>query len=273
MASLSPAIADAALSRWPERAAAWIDALPRELADVCDSLSVTPTGRTFSARSAYVIEATTSTGARLILRSSPDPHATHQAAVLDQLARVDLAPPVHLVRHTRASTWTAMDAVAPGASLAEQEPSPSDLAAVTTMLRTLSTEAGPPSAPSIVPWLYARLTNPPADDQPPHRGPEPTAVRHAAIAILDQLADGVPATLCHADLSPPNVLHGRSQLWLIDPRGMNGEAAYDIAVLALKLSYDDLDTARALARSIALASENDPDRAAAWVSVADAATV
>ena len=73
MASLSPAIADTALSRWPERAAAWIDALPHELADVCDALSVTPTGRTFSARSAYVIEATTSTGARLILRMSRVP--------------------------------------------------------------------------------------------------------------------------------------------------------------------------------------------------------
>lgn len=51
-------LADAARSRWPERAAAWIDALPRESADVCDALS---------ARSACVIETTTSTGARVAL--------------------------------------------------------------------------------------------------------------------------------------------------------------------------------------------------------------
>ncbi|MBP2364824.1 Ser/Thr protein kinase RdoA (MazF antagonist) [Pseudonocardia parietis] len=87
------------------------------------------------------------------------------------------------------------------------------------MLRTLSTQAGPPSAPSIVPWLYACLTTHRPTISHYIEAPIPPAVRHAAIAVLDQLADGVPDTLCHADLSPPNVLHGRSRLWLIDPRG------------------------------------------------------
>lgn len=141
------------------------------------------------------------------------------------------------------------------------------------MLRTLADEVDVPSVPSIVPWLRARLTYPPADDQPPHRGPESAAVREAASVVLHELAADMLAGLCHADLSPPNVLHGNSRLWFIDPRGMNGEAAYDIAVLALKLSDDHLDTARALARSIALSSGTDPDRADAWVTVADAATV
>jgi streptomycin 6-kinase len=270
---LHPDIARAAHARWPDRAPVWAEALPVELAEVCAALSVTPTGVRFSARSAHVVEATTSAGARLILRSSPDPDAVHQAAVLDQLARVGLAPTVHLLRNTATSTWTAMDAVEPGTSLAEQEPRPRDLANVATMLRTLADEHGAPPVPSIAPWLRARLTDPPADDQPPHRGPEPAAVREAAIVILDELAADMPAGLCHADLSSPNVLHGRGRLWFIDPRGMNGDAAYDVAVLALKLSDDHLDTARALARSIALSSGTDPDRAEAWVTVADAATV
>lgn len=166
-----------------------------------------------------------------------------------------------------------MDAVEPGASLAQQGPRPRDLAGVAAMLRTLADEDGAPSVPSIVPWLRARLTDPPADDQPPHRGPEPAALRDSASVVLDQLATDITAGLCHADLSPPNVLHGHSRLWFIDPRGMNGEVAYDIAVLALKLSDDHLDTARALARSIALSSGVSPDRADAWVTVADAATV
>lgn len=273
MTPLHPDIARAAHARWPDRAPAWIEALPAELAAVCAALSVTPTGRTFSARSAHVVEATTSTGTRMILRSSPDPDAIHQAAVLDQLARAGLAPAVHLLRNTHTSTWTAMDAVKPGASLAEREPRPRDLAGVATMLRTLADEDGAPSVPSVVPWLRARLTTPPADDQPPHRGPEPAEVREAASLLLDQLATEMAVGLCHADLSPPNVLHGKSRLWFIDPRGMNGEAAYDIAVLALKLSDDHLDTARALARSIALSSGASPDRAQAWITVADAATV
>ena len=166
-----------------------------------------------------------------------------------------------------------MDAVEPGTSFAEQEPRPRDLAGAAAMLRILADKGGAPSVPSVVPWLRARLTDPPADDQPPHRGPEPAEVRESASVVLDQLATDIPAGLCHADLSPPNVLHGDSRLWFIDPRGMNGEAAYDIAVLALKLSDDHLDTARALARSIALSSGTDPDRADAWVTVGDAATV
>lgn len=273
MTPLHPDIAHAAHARWPDRAPAWIKALPVELAEVCAALSATPTGKTFSARSAHVVEATTSTGARLILRSSPDPGAVHQGAVLDLLARAGLAPVVHLLRNTATSTWTAMDAVEPGASLAQQGPRPRDLAGVAAMLRTLADEDGAPSVPSIVPWLRARLTDPPADDQPPHRGPEPAALRDSASVVLDQLATDITAGLCHADLSPPNVLHGHSRLWFIDPRGMNGEVAYDIAVLALKLSDDHLDTARALARSIALSSGVSPDRADAWVTVADAATV
>ncbi|WP_161992509.1 phosphotransferase [Pseudonocardia sp. EV170527-09] len=273
MTPLHPEVARAAHARWPDRAPAWIEALPVELTEVCAALSVTPTGTTFSARSALVVEATTSAGARVVLRSSPDPDAVHQAAVLEQLSRAGLAPAVHLLRNTPTSTWTALDAAEPGASFAEQEPRPRDLARVATMLRTLADEDGVPSVPSIVPWLRARLTYPPVDDQPPHRGPESAAVRDAASVVLDDLAGDMLARLCHADLSPPNVLHGRGRLWFIDPRGMNGEAAYDIAVLALKLCDDHLDAARALARSIALSSDTDPDRADAWVTVADAATV
>ena len=163
--------------------------------------------------------------------------------------------------------------ISPGISLAEQEPTPSQLAGVTAMMGVLRSGSGPASAPSIVPWLRARLTDPPADDQPPHRGPASEEQRRAGLDMLDQLANDLGRDLCHGDLSPPNVLHGGRRLWLIDPRGMNGEAAYDIAVLALKLSDDHLDTARALARSIALTSGADPDRAEAWVTVADAATV
>ncbi|MEU6698686.1 phosphotransferase [Pseudonocardia sp. NPDC046786] len=273
MTPLHPDVARAAHARWPDRAPAWIEALHVELAEVCAALSVNPTGTTFSARSAHVLEATTSTGARLILRSTPDPDAVHQAAVLDQLARAGLAPAVNLLRNTPTSTWIAMDAVEPGASFAEQEPRPRDLAGAAAMLRTLADEDDVPSVPSIVPWLRTRLTDPPADDQPPHRSPEPADVRKSASLVLDQLATGMAVGLCHADLSPPNVLHGRSRLWFIDPRGMNGEAAYDIAVLALKLSDDHLDTARSLARSIALSSRTDPERADAWVTVVDAATV
>ncbi|ANY07334.1 aminoglycoside phosphotransferase family protein [Pseudonocardia sp. HH130630-07] len=273
MTGLRPDVAHAATARWPDRARAWIDALPTELTDVCADLAVTPTGQIFRARFAHVVEATSVTGAHLVLRSSPDHDAVHQAAVLDRLACVDLAPAVHLVRQTQTSTWTAMDAVTPGTSLAEDEPNPADLEAVAIKLRTLLDQPGAPKAPSIIPWLRGRLIDPPIDNQPPHRGPAAPADRRAAIAVLDQLDNGASDRLCHADLSPPNVLRGHSRLWVIDPRGMNGEAAYDVAVLALKLSDDQFDTTRPHARSIAITSGADADRAEAWVTVVDAGTV
>ncbi|MFP5071583.1 phosphotransferase [Pseudonocardia nantongensis] len=274
MPSLNQAVADAARSRWPDRGTAWVAALPAELVEICQALAVTPTGRTFAARFAHVVEATTRNGAHLILRSSPDPDATHQAAVLEHLARIDLAPAVHLVRDTSTSTWTAMDVVSPGTALTHGNVSTDELSSVTPMLRILGTEtAGPPSAPSIVPWLRTRLTDPPTDDQPPHRSAEPEKVRHTAVAVLAQLATTAPTALCHGDLSPPNVLRSQSRLWFIDPRGMNGDATYDIAVFALKASADDCGAARQLAGRLANASGNDADRAAAWITVVDAATV
>ncbi len=78
---------------------------------------------------------------------------------------------------------------------------------------------------------------------------------------------------CATAISPSNVLRGRARLWFIDPRGVNGEAAYDIAVLALKASCDNLDAARVLADPLARRSGIDPDRAAAWTTITDAATV
>ncbi|WP_139318878.1 MULTISPECIES: hypothetical protein [unclassified Pseudonocardia] len=74
---------------------------------------------------------------------------------------------------------------------------------------------------------------------------------------------------CLGDVAP-NVLHGGRRLVLVDPREMNGETAYDIAVPALELNCDDLDTARAA--SIVLGNGDDPDRPAAWAVVADAST-
>lgn len=274
MSAVAPAVADAVRARWPQRGPAWLDALPAELHTLCRDLDLTPTGRTFPARFAHVVETTTRSGARVVLRSSPDPDAVHQAAVLEHLARIDLAPAVHAVRHTPAATWTAMDAIAPGTSLAEDDVTGSDWASAGTMLRALSAEtSGPPTVPSIVPWLRARLAAPPVDDQPSHRGPAPAGVRRTASIVLDQLAQQTPGALCHGDLSPSNVLRGPSRLWLIDPRGMNGEPAYDIGVIALKASRDDVTQAHVLATRLALHSDNDPERAAAWVTIADAATV
>ncbi|PKW14837.1 streptomycin 6-kinase [Saccharopolyspora spinosa] len=64
---------------------------------------------------------------------------------------------------------------------------------------------------------------------------------------------------------------GADRLWLIDPRGVNGEPAYDVAVVALKACLDDPAPAVAVARSLAASTGAAPERAARWVPNASAA--
>jgi streptomycin 6-kinase len=80
------------------------------------------------------------------------------------------------------------------------------------------------------------------------------------------------AGLCHGDASPWNLLLSNDRrLMLIDPRGLAGEVAYDLAVVAIKAASvaPPAITAPYLAHQV----EADPDRVLAWVSIADAARV
>lgn len=78
--------------------------------------------------------------------------------------------------------------------------------------------------------------------------------------------------LCHADASPWNILTGPAdRLFMIDPRGMNGEVDYDAAVITLKAERFSVGPkwGSALAASLSVPTE----RVDAWVHVARAARV
>ncbi|WP_203665086.1 aminoglycoside phosphotransferase family protein, partial [Actinocatenispora rupis] len=78
--------------------------------------------------------------------------------------------------------------------------------------------------------------------------------------------------LCHADASPWNILTGKDErLYLIDPRGITGEVAYDAAIIALKAAtrIPVEATARGLDSMLGI----DSDRVLSWVLVAVAARV
>jgi streptomycin 6-kinase len=78
--------------------------------------------------------------------------------------------------------------------------------------------------------------------------------------------------MCHGDVSARNVLTGKGgRLFLVDPRGLSGDAAYDVAVAALKAMVRGAPSSVAshLANSVGV----DPDRVRAWMIVADAARV
>lgn len=273
MTTLPPEVDAAVRARWPQRGAAWSSAVSAELATLCTKLGVTQHG-TYPARYAFVVHATSLTGAGLVLRSSPDPDAGHQAAVLRYLADADLAPPLHLVTTTPTATWTIADAVKPGTALRDATPEQRSHVDIVTVLRRLAeTRPGPPTAPDLVTWLRSRLVAPSVDDLPPNQGPAPEHERRAAVDALDAMEPPSVARLCHGDLSPGNALIGRGRLWLIDPRGINGEPAYDIAVVALKACDDNPAAARPVAAALARSARADPARAASWVPIAAAARV
>ena len=94
-----------------------------------------------------------------------------------------------------------------------------------------------------------------------------------ALAILDDLERDQPGTgLCHGDMSGANILRGPNErLYLIDPRVVAGDAAYDAAVLATKArGYGIPDASIA---DITATSRIEPSRVRAWSIVAGAARV
>lgn len=262
-------IARAVTRRWPDRGPAWCSHVEDELAQLCTRYDAVPRS-IFPARYGLAIEV----GAKdslLVMRSSPDPQgAFFQANVSTALAGLGVAPTVHEVVESATGTWTIMDRILPGTTLIE---APSSLDALATMLRPLNGQPAPVSEmPSLVDWLGSRLAADDLADIPPGRSPASPAQRKHATGVLEALAAEDAVSLCHGDVSRGNILtDADGRLWLIDPRGVVGDVSYDVAIAAMKTAAgaEPFDRAAELARL----SGTDPERAQAWVVVADAARV
>jgi streptomycin 6-kinase len=256
-------------TRWPHVADTWADSATAELHRFCDRYQATPT-RTMPSRSGLVVKANSPSGP-LIFRHSPDPNGAAQATVAAALAALNVSPAVRETVTTPHGTTTILDCITPGTPLGDGTtlPRPDRVAA---MLRFLIGQSAPPGLPSLIDWLRDRLTDDHLPDLAPGRYVAPLPERRAALALLDNLSrDHVPA-LCHGDASSWNILYGSANsLYFIDPRGVTGELAYDIAVIALKIrrfaiGSEDLGI---LTNALGLSS----DRVEAWACVASAARV
>jgi streptomycin 6-kinase len=261
-------VARAVTNRWPERGQAWRSRVEAELSRLCTRYDAVPIS-VFPSRYGLVVEVSVN-GSLLVMRSSPDPQGSFQAKVATALARLGVAPGIHEVIQSETGTWTIMDRILPGTTWID---APSSLDAIAAMLQPLNGQPAPVSGmPSLTEWLASRL----ADDEPadlPHgRSPASPAQRKQATGILETLATVGSASLCHGDVSRRNVLaDADGRLLLIDPRGVAGDPCYDVAVVAMKTAAGEEPLSRAgrLARLIG----SDPERAQAWVTVADAARV
>ena len=266
-------VAQAVRQRWPERGEDWPQQVEDELHEICRHHAASPT-RVLPARYGFVVTATTPSERRLVIRGTADPMGAHEAAVAVVLADVGAAPKVHEVSTTPAATWTVMDQVLPGTALARLDMTELPIDAMAAALRPMVGQPAPSSdLPRLSDWLHNRLEDEHLQDVAPTIPPPTPQARRDALRLLNDLAgDADRDSLCHGDTSWGNILLGTGdRLYLIDPRGMRGDVAYDAAVLALKSSAYEPPSrgARSLVRHLDL----DREVVEAWLSVAVAARV
>lgn len=272
--SVPQSIAQAVQDRWPTEGETWAPKVPDELRELCHRYEAEPR-QVLPARYGFVVEVETPRATRLVLRSTPDPNAEFQTAVVGKLAELGIGPRIHEVMATDTSTWTVSERIIPGSSLFDAQ---APASAIARVLRAMNDQKPPLSAmPSLTHWLRSRLNDGDLTDLPPGQQPAPHRQRQRALSVLDQIEQSSVPELCHGDLSPGNLLvseqHG---LLAIDPRGVTGEAAYDVAVAAMKVAFQDQpfqDQPMKNATHLAHLTDMDPDRVTAWVSIADAARV
>jgi streptomycin 6-kinase len=253
--------------RWPDRAHPWASRVEAELRELCTRYKAR-TLKVLPARYGFVIAADTQHGP-IVLRSSPDPHGPEQAAVATALADIGIAPTMHETVVTDHGTWTILDQVRPGTPLAAADPSTITLDALFSPLAAMNGQpASVTGMPSIVDWLRQRLKDDHLADLRPGTTVAPAEQRRAALDVLDDLAHDLIPGLCHGDASLRNILASGQTAWkYIDPRGMSGETAYDVAVLAIRVArlLPIPDVASFVAREAAV----DTERVKAWMAVAE----
>lgn len=265
--ALPASVARAATERWLDDGATWARHVEGELHWVCQRCHATPI-RILPARYSYVVEAKMD-NTSVVLRSTPDPDARFSASVSEALAQLGVGPRVHTILQTATGCWTVTDMVLPGLSLYEVNASTAALAEIFGMMQG---HRSPDDAmPDLYSWLRVRLNDDDLSDLPAGQTVAPVQQRQQAEATLDSLSQTSVAELCHGDASPGNILTGTQGFQLIDPRGLQGEVAYDIAVVAMKTTTSD-EVHRHAAQLAQLASV-DVERVQAWIQIADAARV
>ncbi|XVU25622.1 aminoglycoside phosphotransferase family protein [Actinoplanes sp. CA-054009] len=129
-----------------------------------------------------------------------------------------------------------------------------------------------PGMPSILDWLRSRLEDDHLADLRPGTAVAPADERQQASALLADLAPDHTPSLCHGDASSGNIIsHGEHNWMFIDPRGMSGEHAYDVSVLAIRIGA--VRALPDLLPRIADLTNVTIERLDAWMTVAHTARV
>ena len=269
---LSKQVATVVRGRWPGRGERWCLAVEDEFAELCIRYQARSVG-VMRSRYGLVVDIQTQDGARLVVRASPDPGASAQHLVVIALARLGIGPTVHEFTTTETGSWTILDRIMPGTPIGDMQWRAIDFAAICAALRGLLGQPGPSAAlPSVCDWLRDRLEDDELTDLAPGTERPSPQERQRGLAILHDLETSCVAGLCHGDASPWNILLGSDgRMMLVDPRGVAGDVAYDVAVVALKAS-SFVPLVHSVPRLAAVVGV-DADRVEAWAELAAVARV
>lgn len=216
-----------------EAGTAWVDALPRTLADLCREWELT-LGRPLPGGSAsYVVRARTAAGEPRVLKVAlPDPALAGEAAVLAAAGGQGYAV---LHRDDRARHALLLEALGPSL---EQTPMPVEdkLRALVDTLQ-VAWRVLPATLPLPGPGLdRARVLRRLVFDLDTRLGhPTRPDVLARAAAYAERRAaayDPGRCVLAHGDPHPGNLLRRPDASWaLVDPEGVRVEPAYDLGVV------------------------------------------
>ncbi|GAA1680955.1 hypothetical protein GCM10009765_32650 [Fodinicola feengrottensis] len=267
-------VLSAVKEQWPDRGEAWSRDVLAEFDQICRRHKAV-VREIFKSRYGFVVGVDSPQGS-LVIRGSADPLAAGQAAVVSALAAAGVGPQVREIEPTETGVWTVMDRVLPGDPLADVGVTVADVVTLAETYRQVIGHTAPdPDLPSLTDWLYGRLVDDALTDMPDWATVAPADERGECLAILADLASD-DGSLCHGDVSGWNVLLGPDRrMFLIDPRGLRGDPAYDAALIAVKFgmrtgAYSDPFAATA---NVADATSLDKNRIDAWLRIAMAARV
>lgn len=257
--------------RWPDVAMAWATNIDSELRALCERFQATPYA-VLHARYGFVV-AVDSPDGPLVFRGTPDPQGTEQAAVAAAMAKLGISPTMLYTWTTNHGTWTVLDQVRPGTTLGNSDPDRVNIDALFSPFSAMKNRPAPLAAmPSVAEWLRIRLDDDRLADLRPGTTVASAQDRRAAKDRLGELMRDHTPRLCHGDASLSNILACGANEWrLIDPRGVSGESAYDVAVLAIRI-VRVLKSSKLLPY-IAQVASVDIDRVREWMIIADAARV
>lgn len=207
----------------------WLAQFPQILAGVAERYALT-LGAPFALSYNYVCEATQVDGTPVVLKLSPPYHEFYHE--VNALRHYDVRGCARLIEADLAVRAVILERVVPGEPLRDLVPQDDERAthiAAQVMQNLWKPLPADHKFPTIADWSLGlqRLR----DKHSGGTGPLPTHLVERAEAIYHELRiDAPPPVLLHGDLHHDNILSAtRTPYLAIDPKGLAGEPAYEIA--------------------------------------------